>query len=101
MISTAFEAFASGSWQPGKIIKIEQGRVTLHSMVDNEIAVDNGILDLRTTSGKPSFLDVRIRSRKATLSDCTSFLRCGIDVCVLSTLQSNDDSDRLIANKVS
>lgn len=29
--------------------------------------------------------DVRVRSRRATLSDCACFLRVGVDVCVLTT----------------
>ena len=35
--------------------------------------------------------DIRIRSRKATLPDCSRFLRPGIDVCVLSAPQQSDD----------
>lgn len=49
---------------------------------------------------KNGYSDMRIKSRKASLSDCTSFLRQGIDVCVLSTFQS-DDSDQLKSNPVS
>ncbi|XP_028125041.1 uncharacterized protein LOC114321974 [Camellia sinensis] len=36
--------------------------------------------------------NLRIRSRKATLSDCTCFLRPGLDICVLSTPQGTEDS---------
>ncbi|KAI3517493.1 hypothetical protein L1887_16708 [Cichorium endivia] len=35
--------------------------------------------------------DLRIRSRKANLADCTCFLRPGIDVCVLSTIPKTED----------
>ncbi|KAJ6340159.1 hypothetical protein OIU77_007999 [Salix suchowensis] len=31
------------------------------------------------------FSNIRVKSRKATLSDCTCFLRPGVDVCVLSS----------------
>ncbi|KAL2955351.1 hypothetical protein AAZX31_18G023400 [Glycine max] len=51
------------------------------------------------TIKKGSFSDVRVRSRKATLSDC-SFLRTGIDICVLSASQGNDNSDESSANHV-
>ncbi|MED6135724.1 SNF2 domain-containing protein CLASSY [Stylosanthes scabra] len=36
----------------------------------------------------PTTLDIRIKSREATSSDCSSFLRPGIDISVLSTSQS-------------
>lgn len=37
--------------------------------------------------------DVRIRSRKPNLADCTCFLRPGIDVCVHSIYQPPDDEE--------
>ena len=37
-------------------------------------------------------VNLRIRSRKATLSDCTCFLRPGLDVCVLSTSQLTENT---------
>ncbi|CAL5406312.1 unnamed protein product [Camellia sinensis] len=36
--------------------------------------------------------NLQIRSRKATLSDCTCFLRPGLVFCVLSTPQGTEDS---------
>ncbi|KAJ1422682.1 hypothetical protein SESBI_12873 [Sesbania bispinosa] len=36
---------------------------------------------------------IRIKSRKATLSDCHCFLRPGVDICVLSNSECNDDDD--------
>ena len=45
--------------------------------------------------------DIRIRSRKATLSDCSRFLRPGIDICVLSTPQRSNDSDATVVDPVS
>ncbi|KAF7147063.1 hypothetical protein RHSIM_Rhsim03G0253900 [Rhododendron simsii] len=38
--------------------------------------------------------NLRISSRKATLSDCTCFLRPGLDVCVLSTCQLTGSSSK-------
>ncbi|KAK7379409.1 hypothetical protein VNO80_04868 [Phaseolus coccineus] len=47
------------------------------------------------------FSDLRIRSRKATLSDCSTFLRRGIDICVLSASESGDtNSDGFCADNV-
>lgn len=45
--------------------------------------------------------DIRIRSRNATLSDCSRFLRPGIDVCVLSAPQQSDDADAINIDPVS
>ncbi|XP_057432003.1 SNF2 domain-containing protein CLASSY 2-like [Lotus japonicus] len=90
----AFEAFVFGSWKPVKFIKIESGRVTFHFVDNHEIYIEKGFSDLRTRSTIATFADMRIRSRKATVSDCLSFLRCGINVCVLSTFQSSDDSNQ-------
>lgn len=36
---------------------------------------------------------LRVRSRKATVADCTSFLRPGIDICALTTTQNSEDTD--------
>lgn len=40
-----------------------------------------------------SFANLRVRSRPATISDCTCFLRPGIDVCFLSSLRHVEGSD--------
>ena len=45
--------------------------------------------------------DIRISSRKATLSDCSRFLRPGIDICVLSAPQQSTDSDAIVIDPVS
>ncbi|XP_057451936.1 SNF2 domain-containing protein CLASSY 1-like [Lotus japonicus] len=95
-----FEAFAFGSWKPVELIKIESGRVILHFMDKQEIALDKCFSDMRPKSKITTFADMRIRSRKATLSDCASFLRCGIDVCALSNFQSSDDSNQSNSNPV-
>ena len=36
--------------------------------------------------------NLRLRSRKATFSDCSCFLRPGVDVCVLSTCQLTENA---------
>lgn len=41
---------------------------------------------------KGPFSNIRMKSRKATLSDCTCFLRPGVDICVLSTSQQTESS---------
>ncbi|KAJ7963916.1 SNF2 domain-containing protein CLASSY [Quillaja saponaria] len=78
--SYPFEAFLFGSWQAVELIRIEEGTMTMH-LLDTHYAINRG-----------PFSDLRIRSRKATLSDC-SFLRPGMDVCVLEKSQCSDNSD--------
>ncbi|KAK4277790.1 hypothetical protein QN277_015732 [Acacia crassicarpa] len=82
--SYPFEAFLSGSWKAVEHIKIEGGTPTLH-FINNEKRV------LKRSPGP----DIRIRSRKATLSDCSCFLRPGIDVCVSSTSQQDNSSGKI------
>lgn len=53
------------------------------------------------TMEKGPLSDIRIRSRKATLSDCSRFLRPGIDICVLSAPQQSNDSDAVVMDPVS
>ncbi|CAJ1858568.1 unnamed protein product [Sphenostylis stenocarpa] len=85
---TAFEAFLSGSWKAVELIKIESGTASL-------LSIDNHYME------KDLFSDIRIRSRKATLSDCINFLRPGIDICVLSSSKSGDsNSDGFSAKHV-
>ncbi|KAL2317089.1 hypothetical protein Fmac_030965 [Flemingia macrophylla] len=87
--SHPFEAVAFGSWQAVKFIKVEAGTLSMH-FVDN----------YHMTMEKGPASDIRIRSRKATSSDCSRFLRPGIDVCVLSAPQKSDDSDAININPV-
>lgn len=47
------------------------------------------------TMEKGPLSDIRIRSREATLSDCSRFLRPGIDICVLSPPQQSKDSEEI------
>lgn len=63
-------------------IEIKSGTMSMHFVDDHHLAMDKGPLS-----------DIRIRSRKSTVSDCSCFLRPGIDVCVLSAPQSADNSD--------
>ncbi|XP_061375050.1 SNF2 domain-containing protein CLASSY 1-like [Gastrolobium bilobum] len=86
--SYAFEAFVFGSWQAVEFIKIESGTLTIHFMDNHHMTIEKG------------FADIRIRSRKASSSDCSCFLRPGIDICVLSPSQCSDDSDDFIDNPV-
>ncbi|XP_028778820.1 SNF2 domain-containing protein CLASSY 1 [Neltuma alba] len=82
--SHPFEAFLSDSWKAVELIKIEGGTSTLH-FINNQ----NRVLKKGPDS------DIRIRSRKATLSDCSCFLRPGIDVCVLSCSQQDNSSGKI------
>ncbi|XP_044508996.1 SNF2 domain-containing protein CLASSY 2-like isoform X2 [Mangifera indica] len=80
--TNAFEAFFHDSWQPVEFIRIEDGIVTMH-LTDNQTLVEE----------KRPFSNLRIKSRKATLSDCTCFLRPGVDVCVLSATENEYNSE--------
>ncbi|KAG4962198.1 hypothetical protein AAZX31_14G054100 [Glycine max] len=79
-----FEAVAFGSWQAVEFIKIEGGTMSMHFVDNHHMVMEKGPLS-----------DIRIRSRNATLSDCSRFLRPGIDVCVLSAPQQSDDADAI------
>ncbi|KAJ6325038.1 hypothetical protein OIU76_012179 [Salix suchowensis] len=69
----AFEALHGGSWQSVELIEIRDGAMTLH-FADSHHRIEE----------KGPFSNIRVKSRKSTSSDCTCFLRPGIDVCVLS-----------------
>ncbi|XAR65978.1 Thymine dioxygenase [Bertholletia excelsa] len=76
-----FEAFEYGSWQAVECLKIRNGSITM-LLVDGENFIEENV----------TISNLRIRSRKATLMDCTCFLRPGLDVCVLSTTQFGGNS---------
>ncbi|KAK4385284.1 SNF2 domain-containing protein CLASSY 1 [Sesamum angolense] len=78
----AFEAFWAGSWQPVERLKIGDGAISTH-IVENGVVVEENI----------PMSHLRIRSRKAMPFDCTSFLRPGVDVCVLSASQNSENTD--------
>ncbi|AES78270.2 chromatin remodeling complex subunit [Medicago truncatula] len=67
---TTFEAIRNDSWQPVELIKIDFGKTTLHFMDTQQMQT-------------PLSSDIRIRSRKATSFDCSSFLRRGMDISML------------------
>ncbi|KAG5221704.1 SNF2 domain-containing protein [Salix suchowensis] len=69
-----FEALCCGSWQSVELLQIRDGAMTVHFVDSHHSIEENG-----------PFSNIRVKSRKATLSDCTCFLRPGVDVCVLSS----------------
>lgn len=77
---TAFEAFWCESWQTVERLRIRDGEIRMH-VTDDEAVIETTI----------PVSNLRIRSRKATVSDCTCFLRPGIDICVLSTSQHTEN----------
>ncbi|KAK4267930.1 hypothetical protein QN277_024648 [Acacia crassicarpa] len=87
--SHPFEAILQGSWQALRYLAIERGTMVLHFKDNNYVVRE-----------KAPISDIRIKSRKATVSDCSSFLRPGIDICVLSSFQSTNGSDRKSPNPV-
>ncbi|CAK7325930.1 unnamed protein product [Dovyalis caffra] len=82
-----FEALCCGSWQSVQFIEIRDGAMTVH-FADSHHKIEE----------KGPFSNVRVKSRKATLSDCTCFLRPGIDVCVLSSSERAKSSEEEIQN---
>lgn len=62
-------------------LQVRNGKIYTH-LVDGEDIIEEDI----------PLSNLRIRPRKANLSDCTCFLRPGVDVCVLSTSQPAEDS---------
>ncbi|XP_042497125.1 SNF2 domain-containing protein CLASSY 1-like [Macadamia integrifolia] len=74
-----FEAFSHGSWRTIEHIRIRDGTVAMR------FETPGFEMDEEVYNGT-----VRVRSRKAILSDCDCFLRAGIDVCVLLTDPTKD-----------
>ena len=89
---TAFEAYWWGSWHAVERLRIKDGAITMH-------VVDNGevIEEMIPTS------NLRMRSRKATINDCSCILRPGLDVCVLTASSDTEDSseDSLVSFSMS
>lgn len=63
-------------------MRIEDGTVALH-LAESEYVIEE----------KSPIPNLRIRPRKATLSDCTCFLRPGTEITVFWTLQQSESSD--------
>ncbi|KAL6545119.1 SNF2 domain-containing protein [Orobanche hederae] len=76
-----FEAFWSDSWKPVEHLTINSGFISSH-------IVDNGVF----TEEDIPMSNLRLRSRKATPSDCISFLRPEIDVCVFSNFYKSENT---------
>ncbi|GMI72618.1 chromatin remodeling 42, CLASSY2 [Hibiscus trionum] len=76
-----FEVFVHDSWQAVELIRVKNGSMTLH-LIDDQYLIE-----------KKPFSDLRVKSRKATLHDCTCFLRPGIDICVLSCPEQTESLD--------
>ncbi|KAJ6290138.1 hypothetical protein OIU78_025957 [Salix suchowensis] len=59
-----FEALCCGSWQSVELLQIRDGAMTVHFVDSHHSIEENG-----------PFSNIRVKSRKATLSDCTCFLK--------------------------
>lgn len=77
-----FEAYWWGSWQAVERLRIKDGAITMH-VVDNGEVMEEMI----------PMSNLRMRSRKATINDCSCILRPGLDVCVLTASSDTEDSD--------
>uniref|UniRef100_A0A7N0UEX2 Uncharacterized protein n=1 Tax=Kalanchoe fedtschenkoi TaxID=63787 RepID=A0A7N0UEX2_KALFE len=77
-----FEALCCGSWQTVKNIEIRDGVMTLHFLDSKFELKDRGPIS-----------NFRIKSRKATLSDCTCLLRPNVEVCVLVNPSKTSSSE--------
>ncbi|KAH7537612.1 hypothetical protein FEM48_Zijuj03G0111400 [Ziziphus jujuba var. spinosa] len=80
---TAFEALYCGSWKSVELVSIRNGTMGV-KFVDNQYVIQE----------KGPLSDIRIKSRQATLSDCTCFLRPSVDICVLLDPQQEESSDK-------
>ncbi|KAL7146753.1 hypothetical protein ABFS83_06G063100 [Erythranthe nasuta] len=77
-----FETFRSDSWKPVERLKINNGGISAQILDNGELIEE----DVATS-------DLRVRSRKATPSDCTSFLRPGVDFCLLVKSDNSDNKN--------
>lgn len=79
---TAFEAYWWDSWQAVERLRIQNGAITMH-IIDDEEVIEEMI----------PMSNLRMRSRKATINDCSRLMRPGLDVCVLTTSDTTDSSE--------
>lgn len=63
-------------------MRVEDGTISIH-LAESEFVIEE----------KNPIPNLRLRPRKATLSDCTCFLRPGTEVSVLSTFQQAESSE--------
>lgn len=63
-------------------LKVNNGAISTH-IVENGNVIEEDL----------PMSHLRVRSRRAIVSDCISFLRQGVDVCVFSKYQNPEDSD--------
>lgn len=87
---TAFEALYCGSWKSVELVSIRNGTMGV-KFVDNQYVIQE----------KGPLSDIRIKSRQATLSDCTCFLRPSVDICVLLDPQQEESSDKVVQDPLS
>ncbi|KAK7300481.1 hypothetical protein RJT34_11325 [Clitoria ternatea] len=87
--SYPFEAVIFGKWKDVELIKIKSGTMIMQFGDNQQMAMEKGPLS-----------DIRVKSRKATSSDCSRFLRPGIDICVLSTPKRSGSSDEFSTEPV-
>ncbi|XP_058007817.1 SNF2 domain-containing protein CLASSY 1 isoform X1 [Hevea brasiliensis] len=76
-----FEALNNGKWQDVELIEIKYGVMTIHFTDNHHVIEEKGPVS-----------NIRVKSRQAMISDCTWFLRPGIDVCVLPSPQNEENS---------
>ncbi|XP_047329122.1 SNF2 domain-containing protein CLASSY 1-like [Impatiens glandulifera] len=77
-----FEVYCDDSWHTVEHLSIGRGAISMHMIYGDNVIVE-----------QLPFSSIRIKSRKTTLADCTSLLRPGLDVSVLSTTSCAKDSD--------
>ncbi|KAJ9160389.1 hypothetical protein P3X46_025796 [Hevea brasiliensis] len=75
-----FEALYCGKWQNVELIEIRDGAMTIHFADNYHVIEDKGPVS-----------NIRVKSRQAMMSDCTCFLRPGVDVCVLPSPQNEEN----------
>ncbi|KZV55832.1 hypothetical protein F511_06681 [Dorcoceras hygrometricum] len=80
-----FEAFWCGSWYPVERLKVSGGTFSTGIVFKGNVVEDDVPMS-----------HLRVKSRKATLCDCTAFLRQGVDICVIWTPgnSTNEDDER-------